>query len=218
MGDISDYKKKGKLRREYYGPSLTKDDVAENPVKQFKKWLDEALDDDLTDANAMTLATSTPAGVPSARIVLLKGVDEDGFRFYTNYQSRKGKELQDNPRAALCFYWAELNRQVRVEGTVAKVSDEDSAGYFSNRPRKSQLSARASKQSAVVSTRKKLEQDFDQLKEQFENEPVPRPDHWGGFILQPSAIEFWQGRPSRLHDRILYRKNNDKWDIKRLAP
>lgn len=218
MGDISDYKNKEKLRREYSGPQLNKSDAADNPIDQFDKWFKEALDDDLTDANAMTLATATNHGKPSARIVLLKGVDEQGFRFYTNYRSRKGQELEANPQSALCFYWAELNRQIRVEGQVKRASVEVSAEYFSKRPRKSQLSAHASKQSSIVSSRKALENDFEKTKKQFEDKQVARPEHWGGYILDPSVIEFWQGRPGRLHDRIVYTKKGSSWNISRLAP
>ncbi len=218
MGDISDYKNKDKLRREYSGPLLTQENIAENPIEQFRLWFDKALDDDLTDANAMILATATKEGKPSVRTVLLKGFDDKGFRFFTNYNSRKGRELKENPHASLCFYWAELNRQVRIEGTVAKTSAADSAAYFSDRPRNSQLSARASKQSAVVSSRKELEDDFERVKEELEGKEVTLPKNWGGFILKPFAIEFWQGRPGRLHDRILYNKKNDGWSISRLAP
>lgn len=218
MGDISDYKNNEKLRREYSGPQLTQNNIAENPIDQFGIWFDDALDDDLTDANAMTLATATKTGKPSARIVLLKGFDKAGFRFYTNYRSRKGRELETNPQAALCFYWAELNRQVRVEGTVEKASAENSGAYFSERPRNSQISARASRQSAAVSSRKELEDDFEQTKQEFEGRNVTLPEYWGGYILEPTTIEFWQGRPGRLHDRILYSKTEGEWEISRLAP
>ena len=218
MGDISDYKKKGKLRREYQGSLLRQNNMAENPVDQFSAWFDEALNDDLTDANAMALATATQDGRPSVRIVLLKGFGEEGFRFYTNYRGRKAAELDENPQAALCFYWAELNRQIRVEGSVKKATAANSAEYFSARPRNSQLSAWASRQSAVMTNRKELEDDFEQAKQKFENREVPRPDYWGGYILEPSSIEFWQGRPGRLHDRIKYTKTNGGWKTERLAP
>ncbi len=218
MGDISDYKNKEKLRREYRGQLLTQDKVDADPIKQFNTWFQEALDDDLTDANAMTIATATKDGKPSARTVLLKDYDTSGFRFYTNYDSRKGSELAENPNAALCFYWPEQNRQVRVEGTVKKVSTSNSAAYFTERPRNSQLSAWASKQDKVLVSREELESDFEEAKKRFENREVELPHYWGGYNLQPKSIEFWQGRPSRLHDRILYSKEGGKWKVSRLAP
>lgn len=218
MGDISDYKNDDKMRREYSGPHLSKSDVADDPVKQFEDWFDEALNDDLTDANAMQLATATKEGRPSVRTVLLKGFDERGFQFYTNYKSRKGRELQENTQAAVCFYWAELNRQVRIEGVVKKTSKENSADYFAQRPRNSQLSAHASKQSHTIKSRQELEDLYEQAEKKYEDKEVPLPDHWGGYLLGPSAVEFWQGRPSRLHDRIVYEKKEDNWVIKRLAP
>lgn len=218
MGDISDYKKEGKLRRDYSGSPLTKKEVADDPFDQFDRWFKEALDDDLTDANAMTLATATSDGKPSARIVLLKDYGREGFRFYTNYNSRKGKELQQNKNAALCFYWAELNRQIRVEGTVTKASEENSANYFASRPRKSKLAAHASNQSSALSSRDELEQKFKLAAEKYENEQVPVPEYWGGFILEPVTIEFWQGRPSRMHDRLVYHQEDGGWNVKRLSP
>ncbi len=218
MGDISDYKKKDKLRREYFGPLLTQNSVAEDPIEQFGSWFEEALDDDLTDANAVTIATATKDGKPSARTVLLKDFDDSGFRFYTNYDSRKGNELAENPNAALCFYWPEQNRQIRVEGPVKKVSASNSAAYFAERPRASQLSAWASKQDKVLSSREELERDFEEAKKRFEGRDVELPEYWGGYNLEPESIEFWQGRPSRLHDRILYEKKGNTWKISRLAP
>ncbi|HYW34835.1 MAG TPA: pyridoxamine 5'-phosphate oxidase [Balneolaceae bacterium] len=207
------------LRRDYSGRSLTKKDVAENPVEQFARWFRQALAADLTDANAMTLATATKQGVPSARIVLLKGFDESGFKFYTNYNSRKGRELEQNPSASLCFYWPELDRQVRIEGKARKLSTEKSASYFQQRPRLSQASAWASFQSSEIESRETLEKKFKEIKKRFKDQEIPLPDFWGGYLLQPSRIEFWQGRPNRLHDRIVYSKiNNTDWEIKRLAP
>lgn len=206
------------LRREYMKKSLSEDEVADNPVKQFALWFREALAADLPDANAMTLATASAEGKPSARIVLLKGFDENGIHFYTNYQSRKGRELEENPYAALCFYWQGLERQVRIEGSVKKASREDSAAYFKKRPRLSRLGAWASSQSREVESREALEQRFKKVKNRFEGQDIPLPDFWGGFILQPSQIEFWQGRPGRLHDRVLYRKIKTGWEIVRLSP
>lgn len=206
------------LRREYSHRTLSEDEVAESPVEQFAIWFRQALAADLPDANAMTLATASASGEPSARIILLKGFDESGFRFYTNYKSRKGRELTENPHASLCFYWAELERQVRIEGTVEKMSQEDSAKYFSKRPRLSQLGAWASSQSKRVQSRETLEKNFEEMKARFEGEEIPLPDFWGGFELAPHHIEFWQGRPSRLHDRIVYEKEDGEWKIKRLSP
>lgn len=219
MGDISDYKNSDKLRREYHGPKLSRSSVAKTPAKQFKEWFDKALDNDLTDANAMQIATANKEGRPSVRTVLLKDFNSKGFKFYTNYKSRKGRELQENAQAALCFYWAELNRQVRVEGIVKKTSRKDSANYFAQRPRNSQLSAYASKQDNVLESREELEDLFEQEEKKYKDQEVPLPHYWGGYLLEHSAVEFWQGRPSRLHDRISYiKKGDDKWEIKRLAP
>lgn len=206
------------LRREYSHRTLSEDDVAESPVEQFAIWFRQVLAADLPDPNAMTLATASASGEPSARIVLLKGFDESGFRFYTNYKSRKGRELTENPHASLCFYWAALERQVRIEGTVEKMSREDSAEYFSKRPRLSQLGAWASSQSKRVQSRETLDKNFEEMKARFEGEEIPLPDFWGGFELAPHYIEFWQGRPSRLHDRIVYEKEDGDWKIKRLSP
>src|SRR5699024_7068662 len=210
--------KQDKLRREYYGPVLKQNNMADNPLEQFSHWFKEALADDLTDANAMALATATKEGKPSVRIVLLKDFGDSGFRFYTNYKGRKGIELNENPQASLCFYWAELNRQVRIEGTVEKTSRKNSADYFSQRPRKSQLAAHASLQDTELSSRKELKTHFEQAKQKFENKEVALPDYWGGYNLAPVSIEFWQGRPGRLHDRLVYIRKDDGWEMKRLAP
>ncbi len=218
MGDITDYKKSEKLRREYNGPLLTQRQAADDPIKQFTIWFDEALDHDLTDANAMALATVSKETKPSVRIVLLKGFDAAGFRFYTNYKSRKAAELDENPNVSVCFYWPELNRQIRIEGEVKKTTRNDSAEYFSQRPRTSQLSAWASKQSAEVSSREELENSFEQAEQQFADKEVDLPEFWGGYLLEPSSIEFWQGRLSRMHDRIRYTKTGEQWKITRLAP
>lgn len=221
MTDIAD------LRREYAQTKLARERVAEDPITQFREWFAEAQQADVTDPNAMTLATAAPDATPSARIVLLKGVDDNGFRFFTNYDSRKGTELDQNPHAALVFYWSPLERQVRVEGTVKRISEEESTSYFQSRPRGSQLGAWASPQSRVVDTREDLEERLGALRKEYEGEgEIPRPPNWGGYVLRPTVIEFWQGRPNRLHDRLRYRRDNSAgdggssqlWTIERLAP
>ncbi len=208
------------LRQDYRLASLDITDVQANPFDQFKKWFQEALDAQLPEPNAMTLATSTSDGKPTIRVVLLKSVDYEGFVFYTNYGSRKGKELAANPYAALNFLWLELERQVRIEGTVEKVSAADSDAYFQSRPKGSQIGAWASPQSMVIPDRKELEEKAQQLTTVYEKEvSLPRPEHWGGFVIKPTLIEFWQGRSSRLHDRMQYTLQADSsWKIERLAP
>lgn len=199
--------------------ALTKDDVDPNPIRQFQKWYDEVLASGVSeqDAISMTLATASKDGPPSARIVLLKGVGDNGFVFYTNYQSRKGIELDKNPRASLLFYWPKVWRQVRIEGSVERVSDAESDEYFQTRPLGSKLGAWASNQSEVVDSRETLEARFAELEKRF-GEHVPRPPHWGGYRLKPNQIEFWQGRENRLHDRLSYRLENGVWLIERLEP
>lgn len=207
------------LRQDYRASTLLEQDVAANPIKQFDKWFDEALKAEIWEPNAMTLATATVNGMPSARIVLLKGFSEQGFAFYTNYLSRKGKELAKNPRAALIFNWGQLERQVRIEGTVEKLSKEQSEQYFHSRPIGSQLGALVSPQSQEIAGREELESKWQQLEAEYQDKEIPKPTFWGGYIVKPQLIEFWQGRSSRLHDRILYKnagKNN--WKIVRLAP
>lgn len=216
--DNSDDKKIAELRREYSRQILSESEVAENPIDQFTQWFQQVLSAELLDANAMTLSTATKHGKPSSRIVLLKGVDEDGFRFYTNYKSRKGRELDENPHAALCFYWAPLERQVRIEGKVEKLSEKESENYFHQRPRESQLGAWASNQSTTVASREELEKRFREIEKKFADQEIPLPDFWGGYRLNPDRIEFWQGRNGRMHDRICYEKQDGKWDIFRLAP
>ena len=206
------------LREEYMRESLDEGDVAKDPIVQFRAWFDEAVHGALPMLNAMTLATVSADSRPSARVVLLKGLDARGFVFYTDYESRKAQELALNPRTALLFYWIELEREVRVEGTVEKTTDDESDAYFASRPVGSRLAAIASPQSAVLSDRRALEARYAEVVKRYGDTP-PRPSNWGGYRVVPDAVEFWQGRPNRLHDRLLYRKNvTGAWDIVRLAP
>ena len=209
------------IRREYSLGGLRRADLEANPFAQFKKWFaqaEAALSKNQLDVNAMTLATADKHGKPSARIVLLKNLDERGFIFFTNYGSRKGRELTENPNAALTFFWAELERQVCVAGSVTQLPAAESEKYFQSRPRNSQIGAWASSQSAVVPDRAALEKPWRELEQKFPS-AVPRPPNWGGFILSPARIEFWQGRPSRLHDRLQYSRQADgAWKIERLSP
>jgi pyridoxamine 5'-phosphate oxidase len=206
------------IRQEYMRARLDEGDVARDPLDQFRAWFDEAVKAQLPMVNAMTLATSTVDGAPSARMVLLKGVDERGFVFFTDYDSRKSRELATNPRAALLFYWIELEREVRIEGAVQKTADAESNAYFASRPSGSRLAATASPQSAIIASRGILEQRYAEAEKRYGSAP-PRPSNWGVFRLIPESIEFWQGRANRLHDRLLYRKSAaDAWEIVRLAP
>lgn len=206
------------LRREYTLQGLSKAGMEQDPFRQFTRWFSQAAEAGLIDVNAMTLATADQDGAPSARIVLLKGYDDRGFYFYTNYESRKGQELKVNPHVALCLYWPQLERQVRIEGRVEKTSREQSEKYFHKRPRESQIGAWASSQSRKIQDRQTLLKRFSELKEQFDSQTVPLPDFWGGYCVIPRRIEFWQGRPGRLHDRLQYEKEGDSWVLKRLAP
>lgn len=208
------------LRQDYSAKTLDIADVSANPFEQFGIWLKEALNAEVPEPNALTLATATPDGIPSARIVLLKGYDENGFVFYTNYNSHKGQEMAANPNVSLVFVWLELQRQIRIQGTVKKVSAEESTNYFQIRPKKSQIGAMASPQSEVVESRKVLEDNFEKIAKQYEDvEKLPRPEHWGGYCVEPTKIEFWQGRRSRLHDRVVYKlEEGNNWRIERLAP
>jgi pyridoxamine 5'-phosphate oxidase len=207
------------LRREYTLAGLRRQDLLPDPLAQFRVWFDAVITAGITEPNAMTLATVSADHKPSARIVLLKGVDERGFTFFTNYDSRKGHELGANPHASLTFFWKELERQVRVEGTVTKVSREESEAYFRIRPRGSRLSAWVSHQSEPVKDRSVLEEGWKELEARFPGEEIPLPPNWGGYLVKPAAVEFWQGRPSRLHDRFVYQRQADgSWQLERLAP
>lgn len=193
--------------------------MAATPHAQFRIWFEEALSAELPEPNAMHLATVSAEGQPSGRVVLLKGLDDGGFSFYTNYQSRKGRELEDNPNCALTFFWPELERQVRIEGSAHRLPDETSDAYFTSRPRNSQIGAWASPQSTVILNRDILETRMQDLLSRFSgDEPLDRPRQWGGFVVIPNTVEFWQGRPSRLHDRIRYVRAESNWQIQRLAP
>lgn len=202
----------------YSDTTLDENTVDPDPLILFQRWLDEAIAAGIHLPEAMTLATTTVDGRPSARLVLLKQADARGFVFFTNYNSAKARDLDSNPQAALVFYWPQFERQVRVEGRVERTSAEESDAYFKRRPRASQIGALASPQSEVVAFREVLEQRFRELENLYEGREVDRPEHWGGYRLLPDRIEFWKGRPSRLHDRILYERQGDTWSIKRLAP
>lgn len=208
------------LRQEYRMGELSEESCDSNPIVQFERWMEHAQIADLKEPNAMTLATATHDGKPSARVVLLKEVSENGFVFYTNYHSRKGQELAANPVAALTFYWAELERQVRIEGTVSRTSAEQSEAYFRIRPKRSRLGALASNQSEVLASRKVIEATMAELEARYDDtDDIPKPEYWGGYCLWPEVIEFWQGRRSRLHDRIRYSRDGlQAWKIERLAP
>jgi pyridoxamine 5'-phosphate oxidase len=206
------------MRHDYRLGVLIEADAAPDPVAQFRRWFDDAIAAAVPEANAMTLATVDPIGQPAARIVLLKGFDERGFVFFTNYLSRKGQELSANPKASLLFFWPALERQVRIDGTVEPTSRSESEAYFHTRPVASQIGALASQQSRVIPNRAGLEQRAADLAKQLAGKTIPTPDYWGGYRLTPSAVEFWQGRESRLHDRLLYTRSGDRWKIDRLSP
>ncbi len=206
------------LRKDYSLAGLTEKDLARDPFRQFEKWFQEAEAAKITEPNAMTLCTATRDGRPSARTVLLKNIDGRGFVFFSNYESRKGRELHENPQATVVFPWLALERQVIAEGTIAKVPREVSEAYFHSRPRASQLAAWVSQQSSIISGRSVLEDSMKMLEEKYAGNEVPLPPHWGGWRLSPETVEFWQGRRSRLHDRLRYRRDKDGWLIERLAP
>ncbi len=206
------------LRQEYAGATFDESHAHPHPFIQFGKWFDQAMQSHIPEPNAMTLSTSDAGGRPHARVVLLKALDERGFVFFTNYQSNKAKELALNPYASLVFLWLQLQRQVRVEGRVEMVSEAESEAYFLSRPRQSQLGALASPQSQIIPNRQYLEDRLWQLEKEYSGKPIERPAYWGGFRLIPERVEFWQGRQSRLHDRLLYELSEKHWTIKRLAP
>lgn len=207
------------IRKDYSLKTLNEDEVADSPFLQFADWWQQAIESEIEEVNAMTLATASLEAVPAVRIVLLKGYDEKGFVFYSNYESAKGRELAENPKASLLFFWKELERQIRITGIVEKVSAAESDAYFLSRPTGSQIGAWASPQSHVIENRSWLEKQVKLLEEKFSREAVTRPPHWGGYRVKPVIIEFWQGRSSRLHDRLQYSlQENGSWKIERLAP
>ncbi len=206
------------LRRDYRGAPLLENEASADPFEQFGRWFHDALNAEVEEPNAMSLATVDAAGAPSVRIVLLKGFDRDGFTFFTNYESKKARDLADSPQVALAFWWAELARQVRIEGRAKKLSREASEEYFHSRPRGSQIGAWASAQSSTIESRDVLTQRVVELEAQFQDAPVPLPDFWGGYLVEPRVIEFWQGQASRLHDRLEYRIENAEWQRRRLSP
>ena len=206
------------LRKSYQSGALNRKDLAVDPVAQFAVWFKQALDTAVHEPNAMTLSTATPEGAPSSRVVLLKGFGPEGFTFYTNYKSRKGIEIEHNPLVALNFFWPELERQVRIEGKAGRVSEAESEAYFHSRPPGSRLGAWVSEQSSVITSREVLEKRATALEDTYKDTPIPRPGHWGGYLVEPYTIEFWQGRDNRLHDRFRYRREREVWHIERLSP
>jgi len=206
------------LRKQYKKGGLVDDELPENPVELFRKWFEEAVESDVIEPNAMALATVTGAETPNVRMVLLKGLTDHSISFYTNYESQKAKDLDAHPVAACTIWWAELERQIRISGKVEKLTVAQSDDYFRSRPRDSQIGALASSQSRPVANRKELEANFKEIEEKYEGEEIPRPDDWGGFKIIFETIEFWQGRPGRLHDRIFYQQTAGKWNLQRLAP
>jgi pyridoxamine 5'-phosphate oxidase len=206
------------IRRDYSLTELNESTILSDPFKQFSKWMEESVKSNIIDPSAMVLATADKNSIPSVRIVLLKGFDNDGFVFFTNYNSKKGRELIENPNASILFFWKEFERQIRISGTVKRISQRESEEYFYSRPYESRLAAWASNQSEVIPNRDFLEKKFNYMKEKYKEQDVPLPSHWGGFKLFPDSFEFWQGRENRLHDRIGYTKSGSEWKIARLAP
>tara|TARA_Y100001935_G_scaffold253337_1_gene259304 strand:- start:582 stop:1217 length:636 start_codon:yes stop_codon:yes gene_type:complete len=206
------------IRREFVYSGLSRSDLLDDPISQFEKWFIEAKDSNLENVNALSLATSGNDGMPACRTVLLKGFDKNGFVFYTNYGSRKAKDIEENPKAALLFHWLELDRQVKVQGSIKKIDRSETIKYFSSRPRGSQLGAWSSSQSSPISSRNALTEEFKKIEKNFKDKDIPTPDFWGGYRVVPLYIEFWQGRENRLHDRFEYRKEGSDWLIQRLSP
>jgi pyridoxamine 5'-phosphate oxidase len=207
------------IRKDYKLKSFSESNAEQNAIAQFRQWWNEAVASEISEVNAMTLATSSSDGIPSARIVLLKGFDEKGFMFFTNFNSFKGQQLNENPRACLVFFWKELERQIRITGLVEKAGDAPSNEYFNSRPEGSQIGAIASPQSQVISSREWLEDEVKNISKKYEGKSLPRPENWGGYLVKPITIEFWQGRSNRLHDRLQYSlQENGEWTIERLAP
>lgn len=216
MEDILNYL--NSIRRDFSGKPLNENEVPKNPITLFESWMEEAIQAHALEPNAMHISTVSSEGRPSSRIVLLRSFYNNGFVFYTNKRSRKGEQLSTNDFASLTFFWVELDRQVRIEGRVSQVPNELSDEYFNSRPRESRIGAWASQQSEKISSRKELEDAYKMYEEKFKDIEIPRPPHWGGYVVNPDRIEFWQGRPSRLHDRIVFEKHQDDWDIFRLNP
>lgn len=212
MKELADF------RREYSADALSETDMPQNPMDLFIRWMEKTIESGICEPNAMVIATATPDGKPSARVVLLKEANENGFVFYTNYLSRKGRELMTNPFASVVFDWHQIERQIRIEGRVERLSPEDSDSYFNSRPEASKLGAWTSPQSKIIKNRDELNELQTEVEKRFSENPIPRPDFWGGFLIRPTTMEFWQGRPSRLHDRLVYHKTEEGWTLHRLAP
>lgn len=206
------------VRRDFASKPLSKSDLNENPMEQFATWMEEAVNAQILDPYAMCLSTVNVDGHPSSRIVYWRDVSEDGFVLYTNYNSRKGVEIAANPNVALNFHWTELDRQIRIEGKIKKVPTEMSDTYWASRPRESRIGAWASAQSHIIPNSNQLQESIKELQEKYKDEEIPRPKHWGGYVVIPERLEFWQGRPSRLHDRFVYIKNGDDWTLAQLSP